>query len=174
MRLRLVSLFSLLSIALAGCGAPKVKGGDIPNLPPSEPKESESPSTPLPPVPGQGDDMPEMPIDPPLPIPRSPGQRVLIERARVDLARRLTLPESQINVIEAKEAAWPDASLGCPQPGVDYVQIPTPGYLVKLEYGGNEFEYHVGIHGNVLYCENPAPPISGAPTDIYPFRTPTP
>ena len=158
MRLRWVSLFSLLSIALAGCGSSQGKAADILNLSPSNPKEIKSHSTPLAPMPTQEDDLPEMPIDPTLPVPRSPGQQILIERARVDLAQRLSVPESQIELIESKEASWPDASLGCPQPGVDYAQIPTPGYLVKLEYGGDEFEYHIGIHGNTRYCENPTPP----------------
>ena len=125
-------------------------------------------ASPLPVGPAQGDDMPK---DLPLPISKSPGPPVLIERAKVDLAQRLSIPTSQIKAIETKEAVWPDASLGCPQPGSVYAQIPTPGYLVTLEYDGNEFEYHVGIHGNVLYCENPKPPISGTPAGSYPFPT---
>ena len=48
MRLRWVSLFSLLSIALAGCGSSPGKAADIPNLSPSNPKEVESRPTPLP------------------------------------------------------------------------------------------------------------------------------
>ena len=96
---------------------------------------------------------------------------MLIERAKVDLAQRLSIPTSQIKVKEIKEISWPDASLGCPQPGTVYAQIPTPGYLFILEYAGNEYEYHVGIHGNVLCCENPTPPISRTPADNYPFPT---
>jgi len=174
MKVCLVSVFSLLSIALAGCGIPKGKGGDIPDMPQSEPTEVESHSTPLPPVPTQENDLPEMPKDPTLPIPRSPVPVVLIESAKMDLAQRLSVPISQIEAIETKEATWPDASLGCPQPGIVYAQVLTPGYLVILKYAGDEFEYHVGIHGDIRYCENPMPPISGTPADIYPFRTPVP
>jgi hypothetical protein len=113
--------------------------------------ETQSP----PAAPTQWDDMPK---DPPLTIPKSPGPPALIESAKADLAQRLSIPASQIKVIGTKEATWPDASLGCPQPGIVYAQIPTPGYLVILEVARNEYEYHVGIHGNVLYCENPTPP----------------
>jgi len=138
-------------------------------LPALLPQEDNMPDdSPLPTAPIPGDDMPK---DPPLPIPRSPGLEALTERAKVDLAQRLSAPASQIKAIETKEAIWPDASLGCPQPGSVYAQIPTPGYLVMLEYDGNEFEYHVSIHGNVLYCENPTPPISGTPQDSSPFPT---
>jgi len=160
MKIRLVSVFSLLSIVLAGCGVPKGKGRDIPNLPPSETNVIESHSTPFPPVPTQEDDLPEMPKDPPLSIPRSRAPVVLIESAKMDLAQRLSVPISQIEAIETKEATWPDASLGCPEPGIVYAQVVTPGYLVMLEYAGNEYEYHVGIHGDIRYCENPIPPIS--------------
>ena len=133
--------------------------GDIPKnlpLPTAMPQEDDMPKDPpLPAVPTQWDDMPK---DPPLTIPKSPGPPALIESAKADLAQRLSIPASQIKVIGTKEATWPDASLGCPQPGIVYAQIPTPGYLVILEVARNEYEYHVGIHGNVLYCENPTPP----------------
>lgn len=171
MNIRLVSVISLLSIVLVGCGVPKGKGADIPKLPTSNPEEIKSHATPLPAGPKQWDDMPK---DPPLSIPRFPGLDVMIERAIADLAQRLSIPESQIETIETKEVAWPDASLGCPKPGIVYAQIPTPGYLVVLEVTGDEYEYHVDIHGNVLYCENPTPPISGTPGDVYPFRTAIP
>ena len=168
MRIRLISLFSLFSIALAGCEASQVKATDVPNLSPSDTNETESPYTPLPVAPTQMDDMPS---DPPLPIPRNPGLQALIERAKADLAQRLSISASQIKAIETTEAVWPDASLGCPQPSTVYAQIPTPGYLVLLEHAGNEYEYHVGIHGNVLHCENPTSPISDTPADSYPFPT---
>jgi hypothetical protein len=106
-----------------------------------------------------------MPKDPPLPISTNPGIPVLTEKAKADLAQRLSISASQIKATETKEAIWPDASLGCPQPATVYAQIPTPGYLVLLVYSGHAYEYHVDIHGNTVYCENPTPPISGTPTD---------
>ena len=172
MRIRRASLFSLLVIALAGCGNLQGKVPTVPNLTPTmDLKENASLSTPLPAVPTQMDDMPK---DPTLSIPRSPGLPALIERSKADLAQRLSIPTSQIKVIQTKEAAWADVSLGCPQPGIDYAQIPTPGYIIVLEYAGDEFEYHASIRGNALYCENPTPPISGTPVDIYPFQSPAP
>jgi hypothetical protein len=111
-----------------------------------------------------------MPIDPP-PFSANPDLPALIESAKTDLAGRLSIPESQIKTIEAREAVWPDASLGCPQPETAYAQIPTPGYIVSLIYSGNEYEYHVDIHGNALHCENPTPPISWSPTTITPLPT---
>lgn len=160
MRMRWISLFSLLAIALAGCGASQMNPGDTPNLTPSAPQEIESPSTPSPAVPRQEDDMPK---DPSLPFAADPGLQALIERAKADLAQRLSIPASQIKAIETKEVFWPDASLGCPQPGIAYAQIPTPGYLIMLVYSGDQFEYHADTHGSTLFCENPTPPIVGTP-----------
>lgn len=168
MRTRWISFLSLLSIVLTGCGVSQVKATEVPNLSPSDQNEIESFSTPIPATPPQSDDMPK---DLPLSIPRSPSLPALIEKAKADLAQRLSIPISQIKAIETKEAAWPDTSLGCPQPDIVYAQIPTPGYLVTLENAGNKYEYHVGIHGNVLYCENPTPPFSGGPENGYPFPT---
>src|SRR5262245_58078822 len=124
MRRRWISFFSLLSIALAGCGASQVNTGDTPTLPSSAPKETDSLSTPSPAAPKEWDDMPK---DPPLPFAADPGPQALIEIAKVDLAQRLSIPASQIKAIETNEVFWPDASLGCPQPGMAYSQVLTPG-----------------------------------------------
>jgi len=142
-----------------------------PNTPQSAPHQSTraaefNETQTIPVMPTQMDDMPK---DPPLPIPRSPGVQELIERAKADLAQRLSISQSMISIIETKETSWRDGSLGCPQPGIVYSKFPTPGYIVKLGYGSNEFEYHVSIHGDTLYCENPSPPSLKTPEDIYPF-----
>ena len=152
---------------LVGCSpiaAPNAP--EVPEQPPAETAAIAETQT-RPAVPTPFDDMPK---DPPLPIPANPGLQALIEKAKADLAQRLSITASQIKAIETKEVFWPDASLGCPQRGIAYAQIPTPGYLIMLAYSGNEFEYHADIHGNTLHCENPTPPISGTPADLDPFR----
>lgn len=117
-------------------------------------------------MPTQKDDMPK---DPPFLIPTNPGLPALIERARANLAQRLSIPASQIKVMETKEVFWPDNSLGCPQPGIAYAQIPVPGYVILLMHAGSAFEYHASIHADIVYCEHPAPPVSGSPTSLDPF-----
>jgi hypothetical protein len=153
-----ISFVSLLSVALAGCGAAHVNSEDRPTSNSSVPQETNLPATPLSSTPRQWDDMP---IDPPLPIPANADLETLIEGAKADLAQRLSVQATQIKALETKEVVWPDTSLGCPQPGIAYAQILTPGYLIRLAYSGNEFEYHIDVHGNTSYCENPTPPISG-------------
>jgi len=89
----------------------------------------------------------------------------LIEKAKEDLARRLSISAKQIDLVEANEVVWPNASLGCPQPGMVYADVLTPGYLVLLEANGKEYEYHASRGTEVFYCENPIPPASGTPID---------
>jgi len=157
MRIRWISLFSLLSIALAGCGASQGNTGDSSTSPPPRPRETDSLSTSSPAAPKQEDDMPK---DPPL-FPTDLDPQALTDSAKADLAQRLSIPATQIKTIETKEVVWPDSSFGCPQPGIAYAQIPTAGYLILLAYSGKEFEYHVDMRGNTFYCENPLPPVTG-------------
>lgn len=103
------------------------------------------------------------PMSQTLPLPA--GLQNLIDRAKEDLAERLSLPLDQISLVEAEAVVWPDASLGCPQPGMAYAQVLTPGYLIRLEIEGKEYEYHASRGTQVVYCENPSPPVAGTPGD---------
>ena len=71
-----------------------------------------------------------------------------------DLAARLGVDEASIVVVDEQEVEWPDSSVGCPQPGMDYLQVITPGRLIILEVGGTRYEYHAGA-GAPFLCENP-------------------
>jgi hypothetical protein len=83
----------------------------------------------------------------------SPGMESLIEKAREDLAQRLAVPITQIDLIEAKSVVWPDASMGCPQPGMAYIQVPQDGALIVLQAEGKAYEYHSGGNRGLFLCE---------------------
>jgi hypothetical protein len=53
--------------------------------------------------------------------------------------------------------------LGCPQKGMAYAEVLTPGYLILLEYGGTTYEYHASQGGTVVTCKNPSPPVLATP-----------
>lgn len=80
-----------------------------------------------------------------------------LEAARKDLARRLSLPLGGIELIERSEVTWPDSSLGCPQPGLSYMQVLTPGYRIRLRAGGRVYSYHGASGAPPLYCPATAP-----------------
>jgi hypothetical protein len=85
----------------------------------------------------------------------------LVNAAKQDLAKRLAISVDQINLVQATAVVWPDSSMGCPQPGMEYLQVPEDGALIVLEAQGNLYEYHRGKRGLFL-CEktgkNPSPP----------------
>ena len=160
-----ISLVGYLAFLLAGCNqiaAPNAP--ETPTHPFAETVEMTE-TQPIPVLPTQED---ETQTNPSLPIPAVPGLQMLIEKAKVDLAQRLSISISRINLIETKDVFWADTSLGCPQQGITYAQVQTPGYLIILESNGNEFEYHANIHNYVFYCENPTPPILETPGNVQP------
>lgn len=71
--------------------------------------------------------------------------------AVADLASRLGIPESAITVRTVESVEWPDASLGCPRPGMMYAQVITPGYRIVLEADGKRYEYHTS-RTHVMLC----------------------
>lgn len=100
----------------------------------------------------------------PLPsFPATPNLQSLIEKAKDDLAQRLSISITQINIMDAKEVTWSNSSLGCPQPGMLYADVLTPGYLILLSANGQDYEYHAGKSSAIFYCENPLPPVEGMP-----------
>ncbi len=76
----------------------------------------------------------------------------LVQQARADLSRRLGIAATSITVASAEAVEWRDSSLGCPQPGMMYSQIITPGYLIVLQANGQNYEYHAG-RTSVIYCQ---------------------
>jgi len=82
-----------------------------------------------------------------------PGSTI-VRAALADLAGRLDVETDQIAVLAARAVTWPDSSLGCPEPGVQYLQRITDGALVVLEVGGRRYQYHGGIP--LVLCEHPA------------------
>jgi hypothetical protein len=77
------------------------------------------------------------------------------ELARAALAQELGLAEADITILEAQETEWRDSSLGCPKPGVNYLQVITPGYTISLEAQGKRYEYHSDTNRRVVRCDKP-------------------
>jgi hypothetical protein len=78
-----------------------------------------------------------------------------VAAARADLGGRLGIPAEEIELLEARQVMWADSSLGCPQPGMAYLQVLTPGVLIRLGVDGREHRYHGGSRGKPLLCPSP-------------------
>jgi hypothetical protein len=74
-----------------------------------------------------------------------------------DLANRLAIDESQIQLVLAEAVTWPDPSLGCPEPGMRYRQVPVDGYRILLRVADRVYAYHGGDGRGPFHCADPAP-----------------
>ncbi|HEY3079378.1 MAG TPA: hypothetical protein VGM69_05675 [Chloroflexota bacterium] len=92
----------------------------------------------------------------PFPTPPDAALQRVIELARADLAARLSVSADQVELVEAQSVVWPDRSLGCPQPGMVYPQVPQDGLLIRFRVAGRIYQYHGGGNRAPFLCEQPA------------------
>jgi hypothetical protein len=105
-------------------------------------------------------------------MPAEPGQIIksspekhpqAVDTATQDLANRLNIDESDIDVISVEMVVWSDASMGCPQPDMMYIQVPQDGLRIRLEADGQIYNYHGGGTGQIFLCETPAKNVKPTP-----------
>ena len=110
-----------------------------PTLPaPEEPEEKEEKETVVPTTPAQNMDS----LDP-------DAQR-MVAVAKTDLMQRLGVTEEDILVKSVEEKQWRNSSLGCPQPGMMYLQVITPGFRIVLTVDGQDYDYHTDFSRAIL------------------------
>lgn len=157
-----ISRIVLLALAITSCG---LNENQLPIQSENPSPSSSTKATDIPPlttpevVPTtQGDTTP-------MPELSNPTVQYLITTATDDLANRISISKDQIQIKEATEVVWPNSSLGCPQPGMVYAEVLTPGYLILLNANNQDYEYHAGKNSEAFYCENPTPPVPGMSGD---------
>lgn len=70
--------------------------------------------------------------------------------AKQALAERMKVTTDQIELISVKSVQFRDSSLGCPQKGMVYLQVITPGYQVMLSLEGQTYDYRVAGQKTIL------------------------
>ncbi len=78
-----------------------------------------------------------------------------VDSSRTDLAERLNVSEDQIELVEASYVTWRNSSLGCLQPGHEYMQALVNGTRIKLSHAGKVYHYHGGKTKAPTLCEKP-------------------
>jgi cytoskeletal protein RodZ len=154
-RLALAGL-PVLALAVA-CAPPPQPPGDaltpgtpLPTLPPASPTPtstatSAGTSTPTPShTPSQTPATPLTPTAPALPE---------VEQAVADLAQRLNVTPAEIVVVDVQAVEWTDTSMGCPQPGQDYLQVITAGLFIQLAHADQLYNYHSGGGQPPFLCQ---------------------
>ncbi len=143
---KIVVLFLLVSLILAACG-PEI-------APPAAAPAQEVTS------------VPQATLEPtpePVEARRSAGElatpalKSLAAAAITDLVQRLNVDAASVQVLSAEEVVWPDASLGCPQPGMAYAQVMTDGMQVLLKVDDQIYAYHGRTPDDLFLCETGGP-----------------
>jgi hypothetical protein len=102
-------------------------------------------------------------MTPSLLTPADASLQNLIETIKTDLANRQAVSVDEITLIETMEMEWSDSSLDCPQPGMEYLQVTTPGFRIVLQVNNQSYEYHTNRDTYFVYCETGVPPILPKP-----------
>lgn len=145
---RIVWVIALIALIAAACGAGPEGGTD-------DPTTSAPDTTPTTLEPVEGAVEPTDPTgegegDPGEPLPELPDAKIpramepFVNDALADLAAQLGVSTDDITVAVAEQVVWPDGSIGCPQPGVEYIQVQVEGSRTVLIHGQDSYSYHGG------------------------------
>src|ERR1043166_10327248 len=131
MRIWRTAALGIVSVALLGCATSAMaQEQESPGS-----KFRVDPSNPILGEPTIEQQLPTGPVDPAL--------QPQIEIAQQDLGTRLNFANWwDIEVLEARGVTWPDGGLGCPTPGMAYIQVLVDGALIRLNGDGKLYEYH--------------------------------
>ncbi len=154
MKTRYMALVLLLALVLVACEPrPHPSPEAVPGTPAHPtPENGGGPGTPAQPAPGESP-LPEPGVSPLSPWPTPPADSAAAA-AVAYLAVELDVSPEQVTVLSSEAVEWPDTSLGCPQPGMMYAQVITPGYRFLLQAGGKKYEVHTDQTGqSVVICQ---------------------
>ena len=116
------------------------------------------PSTEEPPVPTPSATEVALPAEPDEPTAGEPSPPVTLSKeeavvaARTLAAKEAGVGPEDLRLVSAEAREWPNAALDCPQPGMGYAEVITPGYRVVLEAGGDRYDVRLDASGRGILC----------------------
>ncbi len=88
------------------------------------------------------------------PLAQASAAKEAAARLAVDtLSKKLSVEPDSIEVVHVAAMEWPNSSLGCPRPGVNYLQVITHGWLALLQTAQQVYRVHIG-NKQAIVCEN--------------------
>jgi len=86
----------------------------------------------------------------------APAKPVDVNEVAVQtVAEKLNIQVEELSVADSRAMEFSDASLDCPQPGMMYAQVITPGHRVLVKYQNKTYDVRVsGSYGQI--CDKPA------------------
>ena len=170
----LLICFAVLALVLAACvvpeeleeaptltAAPSPEGESSPLVPVSADEALSSPlgasPLPVPPVTEVVTDVTGV-IEGPRSPKEDPGskeemvgeQEQAVEAAIEALVDKTGVGDDEIELVSVEAVQFRDSSLGCPQKGMMYLQVITPGYRVLLSLEGQTYDYRISGKRAVL------------------------
>jgi len=85
-----------------------------------------------------------------------PGLQRLVDLATKDLIAKEGIAATQVEVLQAAYVSWRDSSMGCPQPGYQYLQVVTNGSRIVLKADKRVYYYHSGGNKPPFPCVKPS------------------
>jgi len=85
-------------------------------------------------------------------VPMNPTLESITTAVLEDAARRTGVARANLSVESAGTVTWPDGSLGCPQPGMNYTMALVPGYRITVRAGERVLDYHASQRGYFVLC----------------------
>jgi hypothetical protein len=144
---------ALLAVVLGACGDDRTRSGDTAPAPTS----AATTLAPMTTTPGSGDATTPRTFT----VGTAPAGSVptelapAVEVAVADLAQRLDVDPSAIVAVSARSVTWPNAGIGCEQPGMAYIQVPVDGGEIILQAAGITYRYTMGGSRGPTLCTNP-------------------
>jgi hypothetical protein len=91
---------------------------------------------------------------PPVSAPAVTGEAPadLIDQIIADLIQRTGAERQAISLVRSESTTWPDGALGCPEPGMSYLQVLTDGYWIVLAVGEENYDYRADTQGRFRLC----------------------
>jgi len=76
----------------------------------------------------------------------------ILESILKEAAALAEVARDQLVIVHADSVVWNDGSLGCPEPGMMYIQALLNGYWVVIEAAGQNYDFRVGSGGSFRLC----------------------
>jgi hypothetical protein len=80
-----------------------------------------------------------------------PPEKLLL-LVKKDLAQRLDVPSNSISLESFQPVTWPDGSMGCPQPGMEYTEGLVQGYRLIVRSGDKLYVYDTDTGSKLILC----------------------
>jgi len=69
-----------------------------------------------------------------------------------DASKRTGIEAAKLEIVESVAVTWPDGSLGCPEPGMNYTMALVPGYRIRIKVDEQLLNYHASARGHWVFC----------------------